>query len=44
MTYEIEGNDVRVKLIFTNISGNKEDSNIEIDSIEYILLINDLNK
>ena len=39
MSYEVEENTVRLKIIFTNISGNKDDSNIQIDNIEYILLI-----
>ena len=43
MSYEVEENTVRLKIIFTNISGNKDDSNIQIDNIEYILLIDDLN-
>ena len=44
MSYELEENGVKVKLIFTNISGNKEDSDIELNSIEYIILIDDLKE
>lgn len=39
MTYIIEENGSKVKFIFTNISGQEIDGNIELKNIEYIILI-----
>ncbi|MFY9214072.1 MAG: DUF4153 domain-containing protein [Tissierellaceae bacterium] len=44
MTYEHTGKDLKIKIIFTTISGVVTDEEVEIQSIEYILLIDDLNK
>lgn len=43
MSYEIEVENIRIKMIFTNISGAEIDQSIELKDIEYILLIDDLN-
>ncbi len=43
VTYEIEENGIQIKLIFTHISGYKEDLNIDLNNVEYILLVDDLS-
>lgn len=43
MSYEIQENDIKIKMIFTNLSGAVIDGSVEIKNNEYILLIDDLN-
>lgn len=42
MDYEIEEDYIKLKIIFTNISGVESDNNIDYSSIEYIVLVKDL--
>lgn len=43
MTYEIKNDNMEIKIIFTHISGVESDQKIEVNNIEYIMLINDIN-
>ncbi len=43
MSYVLEENGTRIKFIFTNISGAEVDNNLEFKSLEYIILIGEVN-
>ncbi|MDR7870826.1 MAG: DUF4153 domain-containing protein [Tissierellaceae bacterium] len=43
MSYETQQDGVKVKIVFTNISGAKIEENVELKNLEYILLIDDLS-
>lgn len=44
MSYEMEEEDIKLKLIFTSISGVEIDNNVDYQDIEYVLLIKDLSR
>lgn len=44
MSYEMEADDIKIKFIFTNISGVETDNDVDYHNIEYVLLIKNLSR